>query len=47
MGQVLDGKANESIRRMVLLNLVNPRFKECLMVALKATKLFDTYETVQ
>ncbi|MCR8912850.1 hypothetical protein NW211_12690 [Barnesiella sp. ET7] len=51
LGQVLDGKANELTRQMVILNLIDPLFEECFLIALKATKLFDDkidiYETVQ
>ncbi len=51
LGRILDGRANESARRMVILNLVDPFFKEYFMIALRATKLLndkmDMYETIQ
>lgn len=51
LGQILDGRVNKLTRQMVILNLVDPFFKEYFMIALRATKLFDDkidiYETVQ
>ena len=51
LGRILDGGANELTCQMVVLNLVDPFFKEYFMIALKASKLFDNkmgiYETVQ
>ncbi len=41
LGRVLDSKADEPTRRMVMLNLANPQFKEYFMIALKASRLFD------
>ena len=51
LGRILESRANEFSRKMVILNLADPFFKEYFMIALKATKLFDDktekYETVQ
>lgn len=51
LGQTLDGRTNELARQMVILNLVDPFFKEYFMIALRATKLFDNkidiYEAVK
>lgn len=41
LGQTLDGNANELTRQIVILNLVDPLFEECFMIALKAAQLFD------
>lgn len=40
LGQVLDGIATASVRCMVLLNMAEPSFEECLMTALRAAMLF-------
>lgn len=40
LGQVLDGIATASVRRMVLFNMAEPSFEECLMTALRAAMLF-------
>lgn len=40
LGQVLDGTATASVRRMVLLNMAEPSFEECLMTAFRAAMLF-------
>lgn len=40
LGQVLDGTATASVRRMVLLNMAEPSFEECLMTALRTAMLF-------
>lgn len=41
LGKVLEGKAAVSDRKAVLLNLHKTGFKECFMVALRATVLFS------
>lgn len=50
-GRVLDGKANSKERKTVLFNMSDAVFKECFIVALRATTLFnekvEAYETVQ
>ena len=51
LGRVLDGKATSKERKTVLFNMSDAVFKECFMVALRATTLFnekvEAYETVQ
>lgn len=51
LGRVLDSKATSKERKTVLFNMSDAVFKECFMVALRATTLFnekvETYETVQ
>ena len=51
LGRVLDGKASSKERQTVLFNMSDAVFKECFMVALRATTLFnekvEAYETVQ
>ena len=50
LGRVLDGSATCTERKAVLLNMSGSAFEECLMVALRATTLFndntETYETI-
>lgn len=41
LGRMLDGKANPKERKTVLLNMSDTVFEECLMVALRATTLFN------
>ena len=41
LGRVLDGKANSKERKTVLFNMSDAVFEECIMVALRATTLFN------
>jgi len=51
LGRVLDGLATLKERKTVLYNMSDAVFKDCFMVALRATTLFnekvEAYETVQ
>lgn len=40
LGQVLDGCASRKLRNGVAINMTDSIFKECFMVALKATQYF-------
>lgn len=50
LGRVLDGRATIDERKVVLYNVSESVFKECFMVALRATTLFndnaEAYETI-
>lgn len=41
LGRLLDGKATLKERKIVLANMSDTVFEECLMVALRATILFN------
>lgn len=50
LGRVLDGKASSKDRKTVLFSMSDASFKECIIVALQSTVLFneivEAYETV-
>ncbi|OUN73626.1 hypothetical protein B5G10_03415 [Barnesiella sp. An55] len=51
LGRVLDGRATDRDRKIVLRGLTDSVFEECILVALKASVLYNengkVYETVQ
>ncbi len=41
IGQLLDGVADDAVRRMVASRMLSPMFEECLLIAERAVRLFD------